>query len=95
MPSHHELGVQTVENAVELVAGLPDLSRGDDVERLEQQRQRMPPPEGPQVAEAVDQLRESLADIEAIHNAGRGPSESTIDLDLDDVTAWLATHRVK
>ena len=62
---------KTVENAVKLVADLADLARCDDVERLEQQRQRMPPPEDPQVAQQVDRLREQLADIKAMAKAGR------------------------
>ncbi|MEM9463559.1 MAG: serine/threonine-protein kinase [Myxococcota bacterium] len=66
-----EVDTKTVENAVELVASLPDLMRCDDVERLEQQRQRMPPPEDPQVAEGVQEQREQLADIKAMHEAGR------------------------
>ncbi|MCA9712465.1 MAG: tetratricopeptide repeat protein, partial [Myxococcales bacterium] len=59
------------KHSVELVAGLPDLARCDDVERLEEQRQRVPPPDDPRVAEAVEQLRGRLADIDAMDGAGQ------------------------
>jgi len=62
---------QVVEQAVGLVAGLPTLDRCDDVELLERQRQRVPPPEDPQVAEEVERLRERLAAIEAEQDAGK------------------------
>ncbi len=60
-----------VENAVTLVAGLPMLTRCDDVELLERQRQRLPPPEDPVVAQEVEALRERLADIGAEQEAGK------------------------
>ncbi|MEM9463495.1 MAG: tetratricopeptide repeat protein [Myxococcota bacterium] len=62
---------KTVENAVELVAGLPTLTLCDDLTRLEQQDQLMPPPEDPDVAAEVEVLRERLADIKAMREAGR------------------------
>jgi tetratricopeptide (TPR) repeat protein len=62
---------EVVERAVELVASLPLLARCDDVELLAQQHQRVPPPEDPQVAREVEDLREQLADIEAEREAGR------------------------
>ena len=69
--SNAKTRAKTVENAVKTVAGLPELSRCDDVERLERQRQRMPPPEDPQVSQQVDELREQLAIIAAMDRAGR------------------------
>ncbi len=62
---------KTVENAVKLVTGLPDLGRCDDVERLAQQRQQVPPPDDPDVAEQVDQLRDRLAEVKAMQAAGQ------------------------
>jgi tetratricopeptide (TPR) repeat protein len=62
---------EVVEKAVALVAGLPMLSRCDDVDLLEQQHQRVPPPEDLQVAEEVEALREQLAGIEAEREAGK------------------------
>ncbi|MEM9456335.1 MAG: tetratricopeptide repeat protein [Myxococcota bacterium] len=62
---------EVVTNAVELVAGLPTLTRCDDLRWLEQQGQRVPPPEDPQVATAVQAQRARLADIAAMHEAGR------------------------
>ncbi|MEM9459372.1 MAG: tetratricopeptide repeat protein [Myxococcota bacterium] len=62
---------EVVENAVTLVAGLPILTRCDDLRWLEQQAQRMPLPEDPDVATEVEVLRERLADIAAMHEAGR------------------------
>jgi tetratricopeptide (TPR) repeat protein len=60
-----------VEQAVGLAAGLPMVDRCDDVDLLEQQRQRVSPPEDPQVAQEVEHLREQLADIEAAQDAGK------------------------
>ena len=66
---------EVVEQAVGLVAGLPTLDRCDDVELLERQRQRVPPPEDPQVAQEVESLRERLADLAAERYAGKyGPA---------------------
>ncbi|MEM9459377.1 MAG: serine/threonine-protein kinase [Myxococcota bacterium] len=66
-----DANAETVENAVKLVTGLPTLTLCDDLERLEQQDQRMPPPEDPDVAAEVETLRERLADIAAMQEAGR------------------------
>ncbi|MEM9453473.1 MAG: serine/threonine-protein kinase [Myxococcota bacterium] len=62
---------KVVQNAVKLVAGLPALTRCDDLDWLEQQDQRVPPPEDPDLAAEVEALRERLADIEAMDKAGR------------------------
>ena len=62
---------EVVANAVKLAAGLPSLSRCDDVDWLEQQDQLMPPPEDPDVVAEVEQLRERLAQIAVMHEAGR------------------------
>ncbi|MEM9458441.1 MAG: serine/threonine-protein kinase [Myxococcota bacterium] len=60
-----------VDNAIEVVAGLPPLIRCDDLGWLEQQDQRMPPPEDPVVAAQVDLLRERLAEISPMVEASR------------------------
>ena len=62
-----------VENAVALVAGLPTLARCDDLPWLEQQDQRMPPPEDPDVAAAVQAQRARLADLAVMDKVGRYP----------------------
>ncbi|MEM9461503.1 MAG: serine/threonine-protein kinase [Myxococcota bacterium] len=62
---------QVVDKAVDLVTGLPDLSRCDDLPRLLEQRQRVPPPRDPQIAAQVDTLRERLEGIAAERDAGR------------------------
>ncbi|MEM9461111.1 MAG: tetratricopeptide repeat protein [Myxococcota bacterium] len=62
---------EVVENAVKLVAGLSVLTRCDDLDWLEQQDQRMPPPEDPEVAAEVEALRERLAEVGAMYKAGR------------------------
>ncbi|MEM9452755.1 MAG: serine/threonine-protein kinase [Myxococcota bacterium] len=62
---------EVVQSAVELVAGLPRLSRCDDLDWLGQQDQRVPPPEDPKVAAEVDASREWLADIKVMHAASR------------------------
>ncbi|MEM9463258.1 MAG: tetratricopeptide repeat protein [Myxococcota bacterium] len=62
---------KTVENAVKLASSLPKLPICDDLNRLEQQDQLMPPPEDPSVATEVKQVREHLAAIEAMGKAGR------------------------
>ncbi|MEM7155219.1 MAG: serine/threonine-protein kinase [Myxococcota bacterium] len=59
-----------VRNAVKLTSGLPELHYCDDLDALERQRQRVPPPEDPQVAEEVEGERERLAEIEAMYVAG-------------------------
>jgi tetratricopeptide (TPR) repeat protein/predicted Ser/Thr protein kinase len=60
-----------VEKAVGLVAGLPMPTVCDDVELLERQRQRVPPPEDPQVARQVEALRDQLAGVDAEDAAGK------------------------
>ncbi len=60
-----------VHNAVKLVADLPHLNRCDDVEWLQEQDQRVPPPEDPQVAQAVRTLRDRQVDIRAMRSAGQ------------------------
>ena len=62
---------EIVTNAVKLVADLPSLTRCDDLAWLEQHNQRIPPPEDPDVAAAVEAQRARLADIEAMEKAGR------------------------
>ena len=62
---------EVMEEAVELVAGLPSLAGCDDVDRLEQQDERMPPPDDPQVAQEVEALRERLADVAAMRHTGK------------------------
>ncbi|MEM9462746.1 MAG: serine/threonine-protein kinase [Myxococcota bacterium] len=62
---------QVVTRAVGLVAGLPPLNRCDDLVWLEQQNQRVPPPEDPDVAAAVQAERARLADIAAMDKTGR------------------------
>jgi len=56
-----------VTEAVELVAGLPDLDRCDDVEAL---RAELPPPEDPEVARQVEALREQLARTRSLDRVG-------------------------
>ncbi|MEM9462090.1 MAG: serine/threonine-protein kinase [Myxococcota bacterium] len=62
---------KVVTHAVELVADLPPLARCDDLSWLERHDQRVPPPEDPVVAAAVQIQRARLADIETMHKAGR------------------------
>ncbi|MEM9453713.1 MAG: serine/threonine-protein kinase [Myxococcota bacterium] len=57
--------------AIELVDGLPPLTRCADLEWLQQQNQRVPPPEDPEVAEAVQAQRAYLANITVMQKAGR------------------------
>ncbi|MEM9459781.1 MAG: tetratricopeptide repeat protein [Myxococcota bacterium] len=64
---------QVMERAIQLGAELPALSQCDRVDRLRQQRQRVPPPEDPLEAAEVQQLRERLAEIEAERDTGRYP----------------------
>jgi tetratricopeptide (TPR) repeat protein/tRNA A-37 threonylcarbamoyl transferase component Bud32 len=52
-----------VQKAVQLVAGLPGLSRCDDVDAL---RAELPPPEDPDAAARVEALRERLAQVRAL-----------------------------
>ncbi len=68
-----------VENAVRLVDALPRLDACDDLDAL---RARVPPPDDPEVATAVDALRDELAVAYALHVAGRiGDAEAAM-LDL-------------
>ncbi|MEM9458662.1 MAG: serine/threonine-protein kinase [Myxococcota bacterium] len=62
---------EVITNAVPLVAGLPALTRCDDLSWLERHDQRVPPPEDPDVATAVKAHRARLVDIEVMHKAGR------------------------
>ncbi|MEM9462339.1 MAG: tetratricopeptide repeat-containing serine/threonine-protein kinase [Myxococcota bacterium] len=62
---------EVVTKAVRIVADLPALTRCDDLEWLEQQSQRVPPPDDPDVAEAVEALRVRLTEIKAMQKAGR------------------------
>ena len=59
---------EVVENAVELVTGLPRFSRCDDLDAL---RAVVPPPEDPEQRREVDALREQLADIKAAEDTGK------------------------
>ncbi|MEM9462100.1 MAG: serine/threonine-protein kinase [Myxococcota bacterium] len=61
---------EVVDNAIELVAGLPTLTRCDDLEWLEHHDHHVPPPEDPDVAAAVKAQRTRLAEIEAMDKAG-------------------------
>jgi tetratricopeptide (TPR) repeat protein/predicted Ser/Thr protein kinase len=56
-----------VEKAVTLLAGLPELSRCDDVEALQAE---LPPPEDPEVAEQVEALRERLERVRVLDESG-------------------------
>jgi len=56
-----------VEHAVAVVAGLPTLSRCDEVEAL---RAELPPPEDPDVAARVEALREQLSQARALLMVG-------------------------
>ncbi|MEM9460805.1 MAG: serine/threonine-protein kinase [Myxococcota bacterium] len=62
---------RAVRNAVTLVDAMPPVDRCDDLGRLQQRRQRVPPPEDPGKVEAVEGLRGQLARIEAELGAGR------------------------
>ncbi|MEM9462093.1 MAG: tetratricopeptide repeat protein [Myxococcota bacterium] len=62
---------EVVNHAVKLVAGLPTLARCNDMTWLEQRNQRVPPPEDPNVAAAVEVQRARLVEIAAMHQAGR------------------------
>ncbi|MEM9459203.1 MAG: serine/threonine-protein kinase [Myxococcota bacterium] len=61
----------TVDKAVTLVRALPPLDRCDDLDQLQQRRQRVPPPKDPAVAQQVLALREQLAEVQAEIHAGR------------------------
>ncbi|MCX4242308.1 serine/threonine-protein kinase [Paraliomyxa miuraensis] len=63
-----EADATVVQNAVELVAGLPGFSRCDDLEAL---RAEIPPPEDPVVAAKVEALDERLVEAAALQNAGQ------------------------
>ncbi|MCA9712553.1 MAG: tetratricopeptide repeat protein, partial [Myxococcales bacterium] len=56
-----------VAQAVTLVTGLPDPARCDDVEAL---RAELPLPQDPGVAKRVEDLRDELAQVRALHGAG-------------------------
>ncbi len=56
----------TLDRAVNVVAALPRLERCGDLEAL---RQTLPPPEDPEVARRVEQLREQLAEADALYAA--------------------------
>ncbi|MEM9454536.1 MAG: tetratricopeptide repeat protein [Myxococcota bacterium] len=60
-----------VQNAVSLVEALPSMDRCDDLDRLRQARQRVPPPDDPEVARQVEALRKQLAGIKIEYEAGR------------------------
>ncbi len=62
---------QVVENGVALVTGIPELAQCDDVARLVDLQQRVPPPEDLEVAREVEELREHLEDIGSEEAAGR------------------------
>ncbi len=57
------------DRAVGMVVGLPGLERCDDTERLALERQRVPPPEDPSVAEQVEALRHRLTRLEFTHDS--------------------------
>ncbi|MEM9462747.1 MAG: tetratricopeptide repeat protein [Myxococcota bacterium] len=61
---------EVITHAIEMVADLPPLTRCDDLHGLEQRNQRVPPPEDPDVAVAVQTQRARLAQIEAMDKAG-------------------------
>ncbi|MEM9454027.1 MAG: serine/threonine-protein kinase [Myxococcota bacterium] len=62
---------QMLPNTVSVARGLPSLDPCDDVAHLEQQGQRMPPPEDPEVARQVEVVRDRLAQIGAERLAGQ------------------------
>ncbi len=62
-----QAGETRVRKAVSLVAGLPRLSRCDDIQAL---RAELPPPEDPQVASAVEEQREMLQRALSLELAG-------------------------
>ncbi|MEM9459391.1 MAG: tetratricopeptide repeat protein [Myxococcota bacterium] len=66
-----ETNAEVVTKAVEVVAGLPALTRCNDLEWLQKHDQRVPPPEDPEVETAVVAQRARLTDIKAMHDAGR------------------------
>ncbi|MCX4239429.1 serine/threonine-protein kinase [Paraliomyxa miuraensis] len=57
-----------VENAIELVIGLPGLARCDDLEALSAD---VPPPEDPEVAREVEEMGGRLKELYAEEEAGR------------------------
>ncbi len=63
---------QVVLNAVTIVDGLQDLARCEDVQRLRQRRERVPPPEDPERAREAEELADVLVDVQAERLAGRG-----------------------
>ncbi len=66
-----EADAEVVEHAVTLAANLPDVERCGDVDWLEQQARRIPPPEDPDVARGVERLRDELVELDAMYVAGQ------------------------
>ncbi|MEM9462091.1 MAG: serine/threonine-protein kinase [Myxococcota bacterium] len=66
-----DANTKVVDNAITLVASLPTLTRCDDLAWLERHNQRVPPPEDPDVAAAVQAQRAHLATLKAMYKAGR------------------------
>ncbi|MEM9455001.1 MAG: serine/threonine-protein kinase [Myxococcota bacterium] len=59
---------EVAQKAVDMVTGLPRLERCDDLDAL---LAEVPPPEDPEVARQVQELRDELADAVARHHAGK------------------------
>ncbi|MEM9459882.1 MAG: tetratricopeptide repeat protein [Myxococcota bacterium] len=66
-----EADAEVVNNAVNLVADLPPLTRCDDLDWLLRQDQRVPRPEDPDLVAEIETLRAHLTDIEAMKKAGQ------------------------
>ncbi|MEM9462092.1 MAG: tetratricopeptide repeat protein [Myxococcota bacterium] len=66
-----DTNAELVHNTMKLVVELPTLTRCDDLPWLEQHDARVPPPDDPDVAAAVEIQRAHLADIAVMHKAGR------------------------
>ncbi|MEM9452528.1 MAG: tetratricopeptide repeat protein, partial [Myxococcota bacterium] len=66
-----DTNAQMVTNTVALVIDLPMLSRCDDLQWLEQQNRRVPPPEDPDLADKVEAQRVRLSEVWAMAIAGR------------------------
>ncbi len=59
-----------VLNATQLVDSLPPLDNCDDVPRLTQRSQRVPPPDDPQVSGRVEVMRATINDARSLREAG-------------------------
>ncbi len=83
-----EVDEGVVDKAVDMVAGLPRLSRCEEIEALEAE---VPPPEDPAVAEQVETLRARLSRARSLEEAGEyglGKAEATAVIEVAEGLAY-------